>query len=84
MGLLYFYLLNSFISQSATSVQFHTYCFAHSDCQKSTCNRKVNDKELLQKLWVESARLVGLGHWDPITAEDTGELPLLQTQPGQK
>jgi hypothetical protein len=63
--------------------RFTSFCFAHSDCLKSTCNAKVNDKELLQKLWVESARQVGLGHWDPFTAEDTGELPPVQTQPGQ-
>jgi len=55
----------------------------YSDCQKSTCNHKVQDKELLQKLWAESARQVGLGHWDPFTAEDTGDLPPEQTQPGQ-
>jgi len=66
---------NNSISQSATSRYSHTCRSAHSDCRKSTCNRKVQDKELLQKLWEESARQVGLGHWDPFTAEDTGELP---------
>ena len=71
------------ISQSATSGQFHTCCSVDSDCQKSTCNAKVNDKELLQKLWVESARQVGLGNWDPFTAEDNGELPPEQAQPAQ-
>ena len=66
---------NSSTSQSAPSGKSHACCSAHSDCKKSTCNAKVNDKELLQKLWAESARQVGLGHWDPFTAEDTGELP---------
>jgi len=74
---------NSSISQSATSGHFLTCRSAHSDCQKSTCNSKVQDKDLLQKLWAESARQVGLGHWDPFTAEDTGELPPQQTQPGR-
>jgi hypothetical protein len=69
-------------SQSATCGQFHTCCSAHSDCQKSTCNPKVNDKEMLQKLWAVSARQVGLGNWDPFTAEDNGELPPEQTQTG--
>ena len=71
------------VSQSATCGQFHACRSAHSDCQKSTCNPKVHDKELLQNLWAESARQVGLGHWDPFTAEDTGELPPQQTQRGQ-
>lgn len=53
----------------------------YSDCKKSTCNPKADDKELLQKLWTESARQVGLDHWDPFTAEDTGELPPEQTKP---
>jgi len=54
--------------------------FTHSDCRKSTCNSKVNDRELLQKLWNESAYLVGLSDWDPFTAEDTGTLPLEDTR----
>ena len=74
---------NPSISESATSGHFHTCRSAHSDCQKSTCHPKVQDKDLLQKLWAESARQVGLGHWDPFTAEDTGELPPQQTQPGR-
>jgi hypothetical protein len=28
-----------------------------------------------EDLWKESARLVGLGDWDPFTAQDTGKLP---------
>jgi len=72
-----------FFNLSATYGYFHTCCTVRSDCQKSTCNPKVNDKELLQKLWAESVRQVGLGDWDPFTAEDNGELPPEQTQPGQ-
>ena len=72
-----------FFDLSATYGYFHT-CTVRSDCQKSTCNPKVNDKELLQKLWAENAWLVSLGDWDTLTAEDNGELPPEQIQPGQQ
>jgi NAD(P)-dependent dehydrogenase (short-subunit alcohol dehydrogenase family) len=91
---LYEYVLAFFLKTCEQGAQTTIHCAVseevgletglyYSDCQKSTCNSKVQDKDLLQKLWAESARQVGLGHWDPFTAEDTGELPPQQTQPGR-
>lgn len=47
----------------------------YRDCKISSCKSLVNDTVLLQKFWEESAHLVGLGDWNPFTAEDTGILP---------
>ncbi|XP_023727296.1 retinol dehydrogenase 12 [Cryptotermes secundus] len=50
----------------------------YSNCRKDTPSRAARDPVRAQRLWEASARLVGLGDWDPFTAEvlpsDSGEV----------
>jgi len=41
-----------------------------SDCKEKTASTKARDPETAKKLWEVSAKLVGLGDWDPFTAPD--------------
>lgn len=42
----------------------------YSDCKEKTASTKARDPETAKKLWEVSAKLVGLGDWDPFTAPD--------------
>jgi hypothetical protein len=42
-----------------------------SDCKEKTPSRKARDAEAAKKLWDLSAKLVGLGDWNPFTADDS-------------
>ncbi|PSN54030.1 hypothetical protein C0J52_14577 [Blattella germanica] len=48
------------------------------DCFPVEPSSLTKDAELKKKLWEESVRLVGLGDWDPFTAQDTETLPPAQ------
>ncbi|GFG35420.1 hypothetical protein Cfor_07746 [Coptotermes formosanus] len=43
----------------------------YSDCKEKTPSRKARDAEAAKKLWDLSAKLVGLGDWNPFTADDS-------------
>ncbi|KAJ9588743.1 hypothetical protein L9F63_017978 [Diploptera punctata] len=47
----------------------------YRDCFSLAPNSITKDEKVRQDLWKESVRLVGLGDWDPFTAQDSGELP---------
>lgn len=42
----------------------------YSDCKEKTPSRKARDAEAAKKLWGLSAKLVGLGEWNPFAADD--------------
>jgi hypothetical protein len=42
-----------------------------SDCKEKTPSRKARDPEAAKKLWDLSVKLVGLGDWNPFTADDS-------------
>jgi hypothetical protein len=42
-----------------------------SGCKEKTPSRKARDPEVAKKLWDLSVKLVGLGDWNPFTADDS-------------
>ena len=57
-----------FLSNSCKTIIIYLY---FSDCAKEFESIKARDEDLAKRLWDESARLVGIQHWDPFTAPDT-------------
>jgi hypothetical protein len=50
----------------------NNYCL-FSDCKEKTPSSKACDTEAAKKLWELSAQMVGLGDWNPITADDNAQ-----------
>ncbi|KDR11852.1 retinol dehydrogenase 12-like isoform X1 [Zootermopsis nevadensis] len=46
----------------------------YSECREKAASRRARDPEAAKKLWDLSAKMAGLGNWDPFTADD-GETP---------
>jgi hypothetical protein len=56
------------LQMSYTSHLVGIVCF--SDCKEKTASRKARDPEAAKKLWDLSVKMVGLGGWNPFTADD--------------
>ena len=65
----------SILYASLLSIFVHVIILLVSDCKENVPSTKVRDPETAKKLWEVSAKLVGLGDWDPFTAPDVTSLP---------